>query len=111
MSPKNVLENGKIAPAQLEEIVSMALESLKTIMVHYETPLEMKVQVALKILETFGPANVSKSEDEIIHGLKNGLKKNGRDIETLLKLVAQKNQEARRHQEWYVQKDAKMIAD
>jgi hypothetical protein len=50
-SPK-ILENGKINQEQQEEIVGMALQNLKTIMVDYETPLNTRVQVA-RIINSF----------------------------------------------------------
>jgi len=56
MSSSKVLEKGRICEDALDEIVGMALESLKTLMADYETPIEVRLQVALKIFEIFGGA-------------------------------------------------------
>lgn len=54
MLSSKVLEKGRICQEQLEEVVSMALESLKTLMVDCETPIEIRLQVALRLFENFG---------------------------------------------------------
>ncbi len=99
MSNANVLENGKISQDQLDEVVSMALKSLKSLMVDYETPIEIRLHVALRVFEIFGGNNKGSNEEHVMRGLE----KNAHDIErnahqlsgieSLLKLVAQSNQE------------------
>ncbi|TGO03273.1 hypothetical protein PN36_09695 [Candidatus Thiomargarita nelsonii] len=77
MSSSKVLKKGRICEDALDEIVGMALESLKTLMVDYETPIEVRLQVALKIFEIFGGSMANK-QDTVIHGIE----KNAHDIES-----------------------------
>ncbi|OAD19706.1 hypothetical protein THIOM_004644 [Candidatus Thiomargarita nelsonii] len=74
MLASNVLEKGRICQEQLEEIVAIALESLKTLMVDCQTPLEIRLQVAFRLFEIFGTDN----KELIMHGVK----KNARKIES-----------------------------
>jgi len=99
MSSSNILEKGRIRQEQLDEIVSMALETLKTLMVDYETPIEVRLQVALKIFEIFG-GSLANNQDTVIHGIE----KNAHEIESnahrlagiqeLLKLAVQTKHES-----------------
>jgi len=99
MSSLNVLEKGRIRQEELDEVVSMALETLKTLMADYETPIEVRLQVSLKIFEIFG-GSIASNQDTVIHGIK----KNAHDIESnahrlagiqeLLKLAVQTKHES-----------------
>ncbi len=64
----SVLENGRISQKQIEEIVSIALQSLKTLMVDYETPIETRLEIALKIFEIFG-TDIRMPREEILHSI------------------------------------------
>jgi hypothetical protein len=102
-APNPVLKDGKICSDQLEEVVGMALQSLKTLMADYETPIEVRLHIALRLFEAFGSggndSNNKKNDDSIM----NSLEKNAHDIErnahqlqgieTLLKLAVQSNAE------------------
>ncbi len=66
--PQSVLENGRISQEQIEEIVSIALQSLKSLMVDYETPIETRLDIALKIFEIFG-TDIKMPREEILHGI------------------------------------------
>jgi len=98
VSSSNVLEKGRICQEELDEVVRMALESLKTLMVDYETPIEVRLQVALKIFDLFG--GTANNQDTVIHGIE----KNAHEIESnahqlagiqeLLKLAVQTKHES-----------------
>ncbi len=74
MSPR-VLENGKISQEQIEEVVGIASQNLKNLMVDYETPIEMRLEIALKLFENFNTTNFRRKET-VVHCLE----KNARDI-------------------------------
>ena len=104
-SSEQVLENGEIVQQEIDEIVSIALSTLKTLMVDYETPIDVRLRVALEIFELFGTKHssanpVSHYDEGVLRCLeKNALEiqKNAHQLsylETLLKLVAEhKNNE------------------
>lgn len=101
---ENILENGRIAQKELEEVVNMALSTLKSLMADYETPIEIRLRVALEIFELFGKnpdKNKITNEEGVIRSIeknaynieKNALKLS--QIETLLKMaVEHKNPES-----------------
>ncbi len=98
-APQKVLKNGQICQEELDEIVSIALESLKSLMVDYETPIEIRLQVALKLFEIGATPNKNNDEVLIRSIEKNALdiKKNAHQlsgIESLLKMVAQSTPDA-----------------
>ena len=106
-SSEKVLEHGEIVQQEIDEIVSIALSTLKTLMVDYETPIDVRLRVALEIFELFGTRHpntnpVPHHDEGILRCLeKNALEiqKNAHQLsylETLLKLVAEhKNNEKR----------------
>ncbi|TGO03274.1 hypothetical protein PN36_09705 [Candidatus Thiomargarita nelsonii] len=73
MLTSNVLEKGLICQEQIEEVVAMALETLKTLMVDCQTPLESRLQLAFRFFEIFGTDN----KEHIMCGIE----KNARRIE------------------------------
>lgn len=93
-----VLKDGKISAVMIEDIVATALQNLKTLMVDYETPIEIRIQIALKIFEIFGTDSHGITEGEIIKRGVERIEKNAQQIEmnahrlshveTLLELVA-----------------------
>ncbi len=113
--PSNVLENGKISQTQLNEIVSMALESLKTLMVDYETPIDIRMNAALIIFENFGVNNRKNNDALLIHSIEknaHNINKNSRKlsgIETLLSLIAQSNNVSPIPNDVYHQKRGRVI--
>ncbi|KHD11504.1 hypothetical protein PN36_09690 [Candidatus Thiomargarita nelsonii] len=100
MSSLNVLEKGRICQEELDEVVRLALESLKTLMVDYETPVEVRLQVALKIFDLFGGASRQNTPELVVRGIE----KNAHEIENnahqlagiqdLLKLAVQTKHES-----------------
>lgn len=94
--PQKVLKDGQISSDQLEDIVDIALKSLKNLMVDYETPIEIRLQAALRVFEIFGAGSGKSHSEEVVISF---LEKNAHDIEknahqlayleTLLKLVTQ----------------------
>ena len=94
---ESILESGHIAQDQIEEIVGIALEVLKSLLMDTESPIDIRLRVALEIFELFGTSRVSNvSHDD---GVINTLEKNARDIEknanklscieTLLKMASE----------------------
>jgi len=93
---ESVLDGTHIAKEQIEDIVSIALEVLKSLLMDTETPIDIRLRVALEIFELFGTNQASNvSHDD---GVLNTLEKNARDIEknadklscieTLIKMAA-----------------------
>jgi hypothetical protein len=101
---ESLLENGGIVQTEIEEVVSIALSTLKTLMADYETPIDIRLRVALEIFELFSTNNTNTNPVPHDEGVLRCLEKNARDIEknahqlsyieTLLKMAAeQKNHE------------------
>jgi hypothetical protein len=92
----------------------MALENLKTLMVDYETPIEIRLQVALKIFEIFG-GSMRNSEEVLIRGVEknaHNIESNAHHIagiEELLKLAVQTKHEAIFQHETYSRKKGKVL--
>jgi len=112
LEPPDVLENGRICQKQIEEIVSIALQSLKTLMVDYETPIETRLDIALKIFEIFG-TDVRMPREEIMHSIEKNAgvidanAKRLSRLESLLELVAKR--EIRLQQEILPTENGKII--
>jgi hypothetical protein len=97
---KKVLENGQISQEQTEELVSIALQVLKSLLTDTETPIEIRLRVSLEIFENFcATPNVNSGsgnndEGELIRGLEktaHDIEKNAHHlsyIETLLTMAA-----------------------
>jgi len=101
-----VLRDGKVSHEQLEDIVSTALQSLKTLMVDYETPIEIRLQVALKIFEIFGTTGIVENNEDcvkrVIEKNAHGIETNAHrlsHVETLLELIAQQQSNFKFHPE------------
>ena len=101
---ESLLKNGGIIPEEIEEVVSIALSTLKTLMADYETPIDIRLRVSLEIFELFSTNNTNTNPVPHDEGVLRCLEKNARDIEknahqlsyieTLLKMVAEhKNRE------------------
>lgn len=94
---KKVLEGGHISQEQIEEIVNIALQVLKSLMIDTETPIEIRLRVALEIFELFG-TDTNQVTNEEDSGVLQILEKNALDIknnaqqlsciETLLTMAA-----------------------
>jgi len=75
-SPR-VLENGRIFQEQIEELVGMASQNLKTLMVDYETPIKMRLEIAFKLFENFSTTKPApRRKETAVHCIE----KNARDI-------------------------------
>ncbi|MEN8216878.1 MAG: hypothetical protein ABFS56_11005 [Pseudomonadota bacterium] len=78
----------------------MALQNLKTLMVDYETPIEIRLEIAFKLFEIFGTESRAPSEEILAQGIeKNAHIIDGNahrlsHIESLLELVSQHNNQA-----------------
>jgi len=99
----SILDNGEIVQEEIEEVVHIALSTLKSLMADYETPIDIRLRVALEIFELFGN-NTNKNQMAKEDGVLRGIEKNARDIEknahqlsyieTLIKMAAEhKNHE------------------
>jgi len=96
-----VLEQGKIAQQEIEEVVSLALKVLKDMMVDTEASIETRFNIALRIFEIFGQDTKANGKRGIEEGIIRTLEKNTDDIEknahhlthieTLLQLIQQKS--------------------
>ena len=99
-----VLEQGKIAQQEIEEVVSLALKVLKDMMVDTEASIETRFNIALRIFEIFGQDTKANGKRGIEEGIIRTLEKNTDDIEknayhlthieTLLQLIQQKSDSA-----------------
>ncbi len=77
---ESILDNGKIVQEELDEIVNIALSTLKSLMVDYETPIEIRLRVALEIFELFGKTkdiNQLTNEEVVVRSIE----KNAYNIE------------------------------
>ncbi|RKZ42843.1 MAG: hypothetical protein DRQ49_00500 [Gammaproteobacteria bacterium] len=106
LKQQKVLKNGRVSQEEIEDIVSTALQSLKTLMVDYETPIEIRLQVALKIFEIFGTSELVNSKEDCVkrvieknaHGIETNANRLSH-VETLLELISQQKSHFNFHQE------------
>lgn len=94
---KSILENGRIAQEEVDEVVNMALSSLKSLMADYETPIELRLQISLRLFEIFGCQEKKTSDEKAIvnHLEKNSdsIEENARRLSNLRLLLEQLTQE------------------
>jgi hypothetical protein len=94
-----ILDHGKIAQKEIEEVVSLALKVLKDMMLDTEAPIETRFNIALRIFEMFGRDSKASGNISVEEGIIRSIEKNAHDIEknahhlthieTLLQLVQQ----------------------
>jgi len=93
---ESILENGIIVQKELDEVVNMALYSLKSLMVDYETPIGLRLQISFRLFEIFGYQEKKTPDEKAIvdHLEKNrdGIEENARRLSNLRLLLEQLTQ-------------------